>query len=120
MAFAVDDEVAGGDELAEHPLPPRLVELGADAEGLQPVVAELGDAVARLAGQHVDEMADAEALAGAVDRRDRLLRRDRPVPALDRGEAGVAIAAGPVPRLAEVGEQDLAPARSGLAVGEQR
>ena len=36
-------------------------------------MAVVGDALAGLAGQHVDDVGDAEALAGSVDRRQRLL-----------------------------------------------
>ena len=61
---------------------PAAVELGADAEGLQPVVAEALDAFVVGAEQHVDEMMRAEALAGAIDCGERLLRGDRAVPGL--------------------------------------
>jgi hypothetical protein len=41
---------------------------GDDAEYAQPVVAALGDAFIRRSGQHLLDMAVAEALPGAVDR----------------------------------------------------
>ena len=66
----------------------------ADAEGRQPVVAELQDRVGLLAAQEVDQVLGAEALAGAQDRRQRLLRRDGAVDHLDAVEAEVAVAAG--------------------------
>ncbi len=78
-----------------------------------------GDALARLAAQHVDDMHGAEALTGAVDRRERLLRGDGRVPGLGRLEAGVAVAARSA-RLAEVGEQAHATAARRLAQAEQR
>ena len=76
-------------------------------------------ALAGLAAQHVDQVHGAEALAGAVDRRQRLLRRGGGVEGLGRREAGVAIAAGRA-RLAEIVEQAHAPAAGGLAQAEQR
>src|SRR5262249_3352737 len=71
-------------------------------------------------GEDVDEMADAEALPGAVDGGDRLLRGDGAVPAFDRRKAGVAIAARPVLAFAEIAEQHLPAATRALAEAEQR
>ena len=73
-----------------------------------------------LAAQHVDHVAGAEALAGAVDRRERLLRQLGAVEALGRLQADVAVAAGLGALLAEIAEQHLPPAARGLAVAEQR
>jgi hypothetical protein len=73
-----------------------------------------------IADQHVDQVMRAEALAGAVHRRQCLLRGDRAVPAGDRRAAIVAIAAGRMIALAEIAEEGLAPARHGLAKPDQR
>src|SRR5579883_3171762 len=120
MAFDIDFEMALGHELAEDRLPFLLVELAADTEGLEPVMAELPHALGELAAQHVDEMGHAEALSGAEDRRKRLLRRDEPVPDARRPEAIVAIAARRMLALAEIAEEDLPPACRGLAISQER
>ncbi len=120
MAFDIDGEMALRDELAEHRLPFVLGEIGADPEGLQAVMAELLHPVVHLAEQHVDEMPDAEALAGAEHRRQRLLRRDEPVPHADRLQADVAIAAARMFVLAEIAQQHLAAAARRLAIAEER
>src|SRR5579884_55194 len=65
-------------------------------------------------------MMHAEALAGAVDGAQRLLRRDGAVPRLYRLAAVVAVAARRMVALAEIAEQHLTPARRGFAIGEQR
>ena len=120
MPVEVDLQQPARDELAED-VPPALgVELPADAEGRQPLVAEAAHLLGRLAAQQVDQVLGAEALAGAVDRRERLLRRNRRVEGRHRLEAGVAVAAGGRHLLAEVAQQHLAPALGDLAVGEQR
>ena len=72
-----------------------------------------------LAGQHVDQIIDPEALVGAVDAGHGLLGGLGAVPARDRGETGVAVAAGLMERLAEIVEHDLAAAFGGLAESEQ-
>src|SRR6266851_4409800 len=120
MTFDVDGEMALRDELAKNGVPFVLLQLGADAERLQPVVAELADALAHLAEEDVDEMGDAEALAGAEHRRERLLRGDDAVPHADRRQAIVAIAAARMVALAEIAEQHLTPAAGRLAEAEQR
>src|SRR5690606_20552606 len=66
-----------------------------------------------------DDVPGAEALAGPIDAGQGLLRRDRPVEALDRLQAGVAVSARPVAGLAEVIEQHPAPAAGRLAVAEE-
>jgi hypothetical protein len=85
---------AGGEQLAEHRTPRRLVEVGAGAEGRQLAMVELLDLLGRLAAQDVDQVAGAEALAGAQRGRHGLLRGHRAVPHFGRFEAGVAVAAG--------------------------
>src|SRR5260221_12619018 len=119
MALDVDGKMALRDELTEDRLPFVLLQLRADAEGLQPVVAELADALTHLADEDVDEMGDAETLPGAEDRRQCLLRGDDAVPHADRGQTIVAIAAARMIALAEIAEQPLAPAAGGLAEHDQ-
>src|SRR6266446_5605276 len=65
-------------------------------------------------------MMRAKPLAGAVDRRQRLLRGDRAIPARHRVAAIIAIAARRVIALPEIAEQRLAAARHGLAKADQR
>ena len=109
----------GGVELAEDRAPLVAVVLLADPEGRQPVVAELLDRVGLLAAQEIDQMLGAEALAGAQDRRHRLLRGDGAVDHLDAAAADVAIAARP-DGLAEIAQQRLAPAPRRFAQRDQR
>src|SRR4051794_4935542 len=52
-------------ELAEDRAPFLAIEILADAESREPVMAETSDLLVCGAEQHIDEMADAEALAGA-------------------------------------------------------
>src|SRR5207237_6027741 len=80
----------------------------------------LPDAFGCVADQHVGDMLRPESLPGAVDRRQRLLRRDRAVPTRRRVAAIVAIAAGRVIALAEIAEQRLAAARYRFAKADQR
>ena len=77
-----------------------------------------------LAAQHVDHVGGAEALAGAMDAGQELLRRHRAVPGLGRIEAAVAVAARPRVVLAKIGQQrrpsaggDLAPAKQSVEPG---
>ena len=72
--------MAERDELPEHRAPLSFVEIPADSESGNAVVAELGDTPGILAEQHVDHVPRAEALAGAVDAGQRLLRAQRAVP----------------------------------------
>ncbi len=72
------------------------------------------------AEQHVDDMSGAEALARAIDGGQRLDRRLRAVPGLDRLQAGIAAAAIARMRLAEMRKDRLAAARGGLADRQQR
>ena len=116
----------GREDALRHQLPvdrqpTAAVEFAADAKRLQPVVAEAADPLGGVAEQYVDEVMGAEALAGAVHRRQRLLRRNRAVPALGRIAAIIAIAAGRVIGLAKIAEQDLPAAGYRLAIaGEVR
>src|SRR5216117_3178920 len=96
--------MAERDQLPEHRAPLPFVAIFADAESGKPVVAELRDALGRPAEQHVDHVPRAEALAGAVDAGQSLLRDHRAVPDPRRIQAVVAVATRPA-RLAEVGEQ---------------
>src|SRR5207253_5028555 len=68
--------------------------------------------------QHVDQVAGAEAAAGARHRAQRLLGRDRAVVGPRALEAVVAIAASARVSLAEVGEEHLAAAGHALAEAE--
>ena len=79
----VGDQEAARHQLAEDAAPAPDVELVPDAEGRQLVVAEAFDLLGLLAAQDVDQVLRAEALAGAVDRGEGLLRRDRRVPGGD-------------------------------------
>src|SRR5690606_5268471 len=72
----VGREQPGRDELAEDAAPLARVELRADPERAQAVMAERAHARVVLAAQYPDEMADAVALAGAVHARQCLLRDD--------------------------------------------
>ena len=56
-------QVAERDQLAQDGAPLRLARSRADAEGAEPLVAVLRHLVGRLAAQHVDQVAGAEALA---------------------------------------------------------
>ena len=120
MPLGVGQQVALRDQLADHRKPAARVELGADAEGLQPVVAELADALGRVAEQHIDQMVRAKALAGAVDRGERLLRGDGAVPARRPGCGNCRNCRRAVVALAEIAEQGLAAADDGFAKPDQR
>src|SRR6202034_485604 len=81
---------------------------------------EPGHPLGPVADEDVGEVLRADALAGAVDRRERLLRRHGSVPAFGRLAAIVAIAAARPLAFAEIPEQDMAAARGGLAIADQR
>ena len=70
--------------------------------------------------QHVDQVARAKALAGAVAGCQRLYGGLGAVPGLDRLQAGVAIAALTLMRLAEMGENRLPAAAGAFADPQQR
>ena len=67
VGLMVDAREAKRYELAEHTAPRGLVQIAADPEHGKPVMLPAGDALARLAAQHLDEMDRAKALAGAVN-----------------------------------------------------
>ena len=67
IAAGLDIQIAAGDQLSIDTLPLAFVEFLADAEGGQALMAELDHALGLVAEQHVGQMADAKALAGAVD-----------------------------------------------------
>ena len=108
------------DQLAINREPSAAVQFGADAEGLEAIVPEPLDPLGFGAKQDVDEVMRAETLSRAVNCRKGLLRRNRSVPARARRSAIVAIAAGRVISFSEIAEEDLPPARAGLAVTDQR
>ena len=109
MAGDVERDDAGAMELAEDRAPFLLAVFLADAESRQAIVAEFQDRVAVVADQHIGQMLGAEALAGAHDGRERLLRRDGAVDHLGAVAAEIAIAAW-LGGLAEIGQQRLAAA----------
>src|SRR6185369_2579576 len=94
VGFVVGTCVAERHQLAEHAAPGRLVQVRADAEHAELGVIPLLDAVGGLAAQHIDEVHGAEALAGAVDARERLARGVGRIPGLRRIETGIAVPAG--------------------------
>ncbi len=121
----LDGQQSLGQQLAHGPAPLALAQLLADAEDGELVVVELDDLGRLAAHQDVDDLAGAELLVPLALEADHgghgLLRGDRAVPGLRRGEAGVAVAAvlaGGL--LAEVAEQLGAAALGGLAEGEHR
>ena len=85
VAVVVAGEMPGRSELAEDTLPRRLVGILADTEHRQLVVAGARNALVRAPHQHVDEVGGAKTLAGAINRRQRLLRQHRAVHRLRRG-----------------------------------
>src|SRR6266704_1952373 len=117
--FAVRPQMAERDQLPEHRAPLSFVEVAADAESGKPVMAELRYPPVRPAEQHVDHVPRAEALAGAIDAGQRLLRGHRAVPYPRRIQTVVAVTARPA-RLAEVGEQPDAATAGGLGQSNQR
>ena len=118
MSLRIDVKQTPGDQLTVQPPPLGSVEFIADAVSADLIVTKTLYPVVGLAQQHIDQVADAEALAGAVHTGERLLRRHRGVPCLRRGEAGIAVAAGFIHLVAEVGQQRLAAAAGELAVAQ--
>src|SRR5215469_7091201 len=106
-------------QLAEDGKPAAAVEFGADPKGLQPVMPELEDALGFDAEQHIYQVPRAKALPGAIDRRQGLLGRDRPIPVRDRRSAIVAIAAGRMVGFPEIAEQNLPPAIDRFAISRE-
>ena len=94
MALHVHAQIAAGDQLAKQRFPLAGGELFANAERTQTVMTEAADTFVALAEQHIHQVSDAEALFGAVDARQRLLRSHRGLPGVRRGEAVIAVAAG--------------------------
>ena len=95
VGVVIGARIAERDQLAEHVAPCGVVEIGADAEDARACRGRIADtrSVSR-AAQHVDQVPGAEALAGAVDARQRLARGLGGVPGLRRLQAVVAVAAG--------------------------
>src|SRR5262249_17421168 len=120
MALHVDDQEAHGDELAEHRTPFLRRQLLPDSVGTEVVVTELSDLLRIAAAQHIDHVAGAEALSRAVDAGERLAHGLAAVEGLGRLQAGIAVAAGLIQRLAEIGEQHLATAARRLAIADER
>ena len=118
--LAVDHHQPAHHQLPEHRAPLVDRQIGADAEGAQAFVAQLGNPRGGVATQHVDEVTDAKALAGAVDARQRLARGVARIPCLGSLETDIAVAAGLGQRLAEVAQQFLAAAGGQFAEGEHR
>ena len=85
--------MAHRDQLADHGAPLLFVEIGADAEHGQLVVAELRDLLGHAADQHVDQVHGAEALPGAIGAGQQLSARRPCRPKLRRRQAVVAVAA---------------------------
>src|SRR3569832_644220 len=105
-------------ELAQHGAPDLVALAGAAAEHGELSVAEAVDLFRGLAEQHVDDVAGAEARAGAVDGGEQLLRGLGAVPQRGRIEADVAVAAG-LAGFAEVAQQRNAAAAGRLAQADQ-
>jgi hypothetical protein len=93
VAGEIDVEEARRHQLADHRAPLGRLEVGADGEGRQPVVPRAHDLVGGFSHQAVDDMAGAEALAGAHHRGQHLLAQFRAVDHRRRLQAHVAIAA---------------------------
>jgi hypothetical protein len=109
------------EQLADDRQPGLGVEFGSDAEGLELVVAKAPDALGGIADQHIGQMMRAKPLPGAIDRRQRLLRRHRAVPAFRPGSRQLSqLPQGSMVALAEIAEQHLAATRDRLAKADQR
>src|SRR5262249_54951674 len=115
----VERQDAGGVELSQDRAPLVAVALLADPEGRQRVVPEFLDRLGLLAEQNADDVLAAEALAGAQDRRHRLLRQHGAVDHGDAAGADIAVAAW-AGALAEIAEQGLAAAARRLAERDER
>ena len=107
-------------ELAEYRAPLAVAEVRADVEGLELIVAEARDTLGRFSAQDVDQVAGAEALAGAINAGQRLLRRLGAVPHAAAASRQVSQLPQGAARLAEIVEQLHAAAAGGLAEAEQR
>ena len=118
MCLVIDMRKTQRHQLAKDASPCNFIQVGADAEHAELVVVPAADAVAAFAAQHVDEVDRAEALPGAIDRRERFPRLPGRVPGLRRLKASVAVAAGAAV-FAEIAEQAHAPARGRFAQSKQ-
>ena len=105
---------AGVDQLVDEVAQALRGHVRQQAEGRELVVAARQHLLVLAAAKHVDQMGDAEALAGAEHGGEQLLRRHGRVPGRLRVEAEIAIAAG-LRLLAEIAEQGHAPAFRRLA-----
>ena len=85
----------------------------------QLVVTQLADALAAAPQQHIHHVGGAEALAGAIHRREQLLGRHTQIHQLARLQAAIAVAAGFAQLLAEVAQQHLAAAACRLTEPDQ-
>ena len=92
VTLAVHFQQAGRDQLAEHAAPGACIEVAADGISAQLVVA-CCLTFRSAAAQDVDQVADTEALAAAVDAAQRLLCRYGRVPRGRWRQAVVAVAA---------------------------
>ena len=120
---AVAGDIEGNDpgavELAKNRAPFLLAVFLADAKSRQAIVTESQNSVAVIADQHIGQMLGAEALAGAHDGGERLLRGDGTVDDLGTIAAEIAIAAW-LCGLAEIGQQRLPAAARRFAQRHQR
>src|SRR3984893_1519504 len=105
-------------KLVKNAAPFGWIELFADAECGQEIMAMPPNCVACLADEEVGEVARKKSPGGAADRGHDLLRRDRAVEERPFPIANISIAAG-LRGLPESGEQCLAAATRGFAQGNQ-
>ena len=85
---------AGCRQLPEDAFPGAFIKIAADTESGQAVMSPLPHFVVCLAAQQVDQVADAEAHAGAVNGGQRFLCGQGAVPEFGRISADVAVTAG--------------------------
>src|SRR5437870_6032006 len=119
MAGGIDGDDADAVQLAEDRAPFVAAVLLADAKSAQPLMLPFEDVFGLLAEQQAGEMFGAKPLAGAHDRRERLLGSNGAVDHLGAFEAHVAIAA-TARGLTEIGQQPLSSAARRLAQRHQR
>ena len=118
MAARVRLQEAAGDELPDQRHPEILLLRRAAAEAGEPFMAPGQHLFGLMAGQDVDDMRGAEALAALRDGRQDDARLRGAIGARHLVEAVVAIAAR-LRLLAEIAEQHLAPALRRLAIADQ-
>ena len=123
LVLALDGEQALREQLADHAAPFGLAQLLADPEHRQLVVPVARHLVGLAAEQDVDDLPRAEPLVPLPvkphDGGQHLLRRDRAVPDLRRGQARVAVAASQR-SFGKIGEQHRPAAFGCLAQPEHR